>query len=72
VTSIAFFIACKLHTVLSLAVVQVEFAQSAFTVAEADGSVSVCINISGAVLARMVTALLSTQDITTYTAQQKK
>jgi len=41
-------------------VVDVEFAQPSYTVRESDGSVSVCINISGAVLERSVTVLLST------------
>ena len=43
-------------------VVQVEFAQPNYTVRESNGSVSVCINISGAVLERNVTVLLSTED----------
>ena len=42
--------------------VQVGFTQSGFPVSEADGSVSVCTDISGAVLDRNVTVLLSTQD----------
>ena len=46
------------------AVVQVGFPQSTFPVSEADGSVSVCTAISGAVLDRNVTILLSTQDNT--------
>ena len=40
--------------------VDVEFAQPSYTVGENDGSVSVCINISGAVLERNVTVFLST------------
>ena len=39
----------------------VEFAQPSYTVRESDGSVSVCINISGAVLERNVAVLLSTE-----------
>ena len=46
------------------AVVQVSFTQSAFTVSEADGSVSVCTAISGAVLDRNVSIQLSTGDNT--------
>ena len=38
--------------------------QSAFSVNEADGSVSVCTAVSGAVLDRNITVLLSTQDLT--------
>ena len=38
----------------------VEFAQPSYTVGENDGSVSVCIDISGAVLERNVTVFLST------------
>ena len=44
--------------------VQIEFVQSAFTAAEAAGSVSVCITVTGAILDRDVTVLLSTQDNT--------
>ena len=40
----------------------VEFAETSYTVRENSGSVSVCINISGAVLERNVTVLLSTMD----------
>ena len=40
--------------------VDVEFAQPSYTVGENDGSVSVCIDISGAVLERNVTVFLST------------
>jgi len=43
-------------------VVQVGFEQSSYVVSEADGSASVCVNISGAILSRNVTVLLSTQD----------
>ena len=39
----------------------VEFAQPSYTVGENDGSVSVCIDISGAVLERNVTVFLSTE-----------
>ena len=42
-------------------VVDVEFAQPSYTVGENDGSVSVCIDISGAVLERNVTVFLSTE-----------
>ena len=45
----------------SYTVVDVEFAQPSYTVGENDGSVSVCINISGAVLERNVTVFLSTE-----------
>ena len=45
-------------------VLQVGFTQSGFPVSEADGSVSVCIAISGAVLERNITVILSTQDNT--------
>ena len=41
--------------------VDVEFAQPSYTVGENDGSVSVCIDISGAVLERNVTVFLSTE-----------
>ena len=44
--------------------VQVGFAQSSYTLSEADGLVSVCVNISGAVLDRNVSVLLSTEDDT--------
>ena len=44
----------------SYTVVDVGFAQPSYTVGENDGSVSVCINISGAVLERNVTVFLST------------
>ena len=42
--------------------VQVEFVQSALTVSEADGSVSVCVNVSGASLDRDVTVYVSIDD----------
>ena len=45
----------------SYTVVDVEFAQPSYTVGENDGSVSVCIDISGAVLERNVTVFLSTE-----------
>ena len=45
-------------------VVQVGFTQSTFPVSEADGSVTMCTGISGAVLDRNVTVLLSTRDNT--------
>jgi len=38
--------------------------QSTFPLSEADGSVSVCIAVSGAVLDRNITVILSTQDNT--------
>ena len=41
---------------------EVEFAETSYTVRESNGSLSVCINISGAVLERNVTVLLSTMD----------
>ena len=41
---------------------EVEFAETSYTVRESNGSVSVCVNISGAVLERNVTVLLSTMD----------
>ena len=41
---------------------EVEFAETSYTVMESNGSLSVCINISGAVLERNVTVLLSTMD----------
>ena len=41
--------------------VDVEFAQPSYTVGENDGSVSVCIDISRAVLERNVTVFLSTE-----------
>ena len=50
----------------SLAVVNVGFSAPSFTASEANGSVSVCMNIFGAVLARSVTVLLSTQDDTAF------
>jgi len=50
--------------ILTFVVVQVGFTQSAFPVSETDGSVSVCTAISGVVLDRNVTVLLSTQDNT--------
>jgi len=49
--------------VFTFVVVQVGFMQSAFSVTEADGSVSVCTAVSGAVLDRNITVLLSTQDL---------
>ena len=42
--------------------VDVGFAESSYTVRENNGSVSVCINISGAILERNITVLLSTRD----------
>ena len=45
----------------SYTVVDVEFAQPSYTVGENDGSVSVCIDISGADLERNVTVFLSTE-----------
>ena len=42
--------------------VEVEFAETSYTVRESNGSMSVCIDISGAVLERNVTVLLSTMD----------
>ena len=42
--------------------VEVEFAETSYTVRESNESVSVCINISGTVLERNVTVLLSTVD----------
>ena len=50
----------------SLAVVNVGFSAPSFTASEANGSVSVCMNIFGAVLARSVTVSLSTQDNTAF------
>ena len=50
----------------SLAVVQVGFSGPSFTASESLGSVSVCINIFGAILARSVTVSLSTQDDTAF------
>ena len=47
---------------LSFTVVQVGFVQAMYTVIESDGQVSVCINISGAVLNRNVTVFVSTND----------
>ena len=41
---------------------EVEFAEPSYTVRESNGSVSVCIDISGAVLERDITVLLSTMD----------
>ena len=41
---------------------QVEFAQPALTVSEDDGSVSVCVDISGASLDRDVTVYVSIDD----------
>ena len=52
------------YVVFTFVVVQVGFMQSAFSVNEADGSVSVCTAVSGAVLDRNITVLLSTQDLT--------
>ena len=49
-------------TISFVTVVQVGFEQSSYIVSEADGSASVCVNISGAILNRNVTVLLSTQD----------
>ena len=40
--------------------VEVGFAEPSYTVRESNGSVSVCINISGAVLESNITVLLST------------
>ena len=57
-------VAAKLCESLLFVVVQVGFTQSAFPVSEADGSVSVCTAVSGAVLDRNITVLLSTQDNT--------
>ena len=45
-----------------LAEVQVEFAQPSFSVSESDGSISVCVNISGASLERNVTVYVSITD----------
>jgi len=42
----------------------VGFAESAYAVTEADGLVSVCVTISGAVLNRNISVLLSTEDST--------
>ena len=42
--------------------VQVEFAQPSFSVSESDGSISVCVNISGASLERNVTVYVSITD----------
>ena len=42
--------------------VDVGFAEPSYTVRENSGSVSVCVNISGAVLERDITVLLSTRD----------
>ena len=42
--------------------VEVEFAETSYTVRESSGSVSVCVNISGSVLERNITVLLSTMD----------
>ena len=41
---------------------EVEFAETSYTASESNGSVSVCIDISGADLERNVTVLLSTMD----------
>ena len=41
---------------------EVGFVEPSYTVRESSGSVSVCIDISGAVLERDITVLLSTMD----------
>ena len=51
---------CILHS--SHTDVEVEFAETSYTVRESNESVSVCIDISGADLERNVTVLLSTMD----------
>ena len=51
---------CILHS--SHTDVEVGFVEPSYTVNESSGSVSVCIDISGAVLERNVTVLLSTMD----------
>ena len=51
---------CVLYSIATE--VEVEFAEASYTVRESSGSVSVCINISGAVLERNATVLLSTMD----------
>ena len=38
--------------------------ETAYEVEEEDGAVTVCVNISGASLARVVTVTVSTEDIT--------
>jgi len=45
-------------------VVTVGFEQSSNIVREAEGLLSVCVNISGAILNRNITVLLSTEDDT--------
>ena len=51
-------------TLFKLTVLTAVVSQTAYEVEEEDGAVTVCVDISGAYLARAVTITVSTQDIT--------